>query len=347
MNARGILLQTPGAWSEPMHWPLREGERKLLTVGSNADWSIADGALLPIHATLYFDGTSLCVAAAPGALLNGEPLGRDWSPLALPAQLSLGETKITLAPSEQERPSEQGRSSPASELDALNQKTTIMGFPDLEEFRQASRIAGARKRLEQRPAEPEEADRVTPTGMFQSPFFDPDATQFAVPVLGRAAAPHSPTPSLAPPAAAISSRPPARSALMRSLHSASWPKRLSLLLLPVVLALYTIKALRVREGAKHARTAPSSNAARSAPSSSAAAPTPTVTIATRTPSAPSADPRSAGITLQRRAVDAFATGNFRDAALLYQRLAAENPSEAAFAVAARLASERANGAGHD
>jgi len=51
--------------------------------------------------------------------------------------------------------------------------------------------------------------------------------------------------------------------------------------------------------------------------------------------------------LQRRAVDAFASGNYQEAAALYQRLATENPREAAFAVAARLAKERATGVGHE
>ncbi|MET0792855.1 MAG: hypothetical protein ABW061_15145 [Polyangiaceae bacterium] len=317
MNQRGILLETPGAWSEPLHWPLRDGEQKLLTVGSNADWSIADGALLPVHATLYFDGASLCVAAAPGALLNGEPIGSDWSPVALPAQLSLGETKITIAPSEQP-----ALAAASDELPGFTQKMA-------------------------RTLEPE-ADRPTPSEAFPSPFIDPDATLLALPALLPTPAPASPEP-VAPATIADASAksPPPRSAFVHSFQSASRPKRLTLLLLPVVIGLFAIKAVRqhsVRQG-KLTPPTPSASAARNPPS----APRPeSSSQAMAFPSVPtplSNETRAAGLTLQRRAVDAFATGNFRDAALLYQRLAAENPGQAAFAVAARLASERANGVG--
>ena len=395
MNQRGVLLETPGAWSEPLLWPLREGERKLLTVGSNADWSIADGALLPIHATLYFDGASLCVAAAPGATLNGEPLGQDWSPVALPARLSLGDTKITLATSEPELVSDTERTelqslndkttimgfrevvsdserselrslndkrtilgfpgmtpvSERSELQSLNDKTTIMGFPDLDEFRQAARLAGSRQRFEAyatSKAEAAEVDRPTPTGAFQSPFVDPDATRFAMPALSPppmvTAAPMQ-LPRVQP--APTLTEPPARSSFMTSFRGASWPKRLTVLLLPVVIGLYGVKAVRARKDSKRAIPAPSASTARKAPSAPSAAATSPALAAAPAAQAPTGDARASGLTLQRRAVDAFASGNFRDAALLYQRLAAENPKQAAFAVAARVASERANGVGHD
>lgn len=329
MNQRGILLETPGAWSEPLHWALRDGEQKLLTVGSNADWSIADGALLPVHATLYFDGARLCVAAAEGALLNGEPIGKDWSPVALPAQLWLGETKIHLAPSE-------------------------LGAP----------LA----------TEPGEADRVTPIDAFPTPFIDPDATLLAMPALlasispvaapparvvelaPRPAPPPHPTPSPSAPA-------PARSAFAHSFQGASWPKRLSVLLLPVVIGLYAIKAVRQHSAARtNLASAATSGSTRASASSSVSdsasvaprvpsTPTPDLAraAASGSPSRPSptSDGRTTGPTLERRAVDAFASGNYHDAALLYQRLAQENPGQAAFAVAARLAAERAKGVGHD
>jgi hypothetical protein len=353
MNPRGILLETQGAWSDPLHWPLRDGERKILTVGSDADWSIPDGALLPVHATLYFDGSSLCVAAAPGALLNGEPLGRDWSPLSLPAQLSLGETKISLASSAQEP----GDTESPSELDALKQKTTMMGFPDLEQFRQAALAADRAKAAELHALEMNEGDRITPTGTIQSPIVDPDATQFAVPALGPPLAaapapragqtvPSSPS-GAGPTLAASPAR--ARSALLRSWQGASWPKRLTLLLLPVVLALYTIKAVRQHPGAKRAEPTPSASTARSASGSRALVSSALAGVVAAAPpaSVSAPDAHSAGLTLQRRAIDAFATGNFHDAALLYQRLASENPAEPAFAVAARLANEHANGVAHE
>lgn len=361
MTARGVLLETPGAWSEPMHWPLRAGEQKLLTVGSDADWSISDGALLPVHATLYFDGASLCVAAAPGALLNGHPMGQEWCPLALPAQLSLGETRITLAPAE---PVVEQVHSPVAErarveLDSLKERTTVMMFPDLERLRASARLARAAQVAPEAPpravppamdvTQVMEVERVTPTVAFQSPFHDPDQTLYAMPALSPPMPPAEPPPLApksaepAPPALLAAPPAPLRSSALESFRSASWPKRLTVLLLPVVIGLYGLKAVRA---SKAARTpAPRSSTAKPSPSASAAravAPPQTATVLTP-PVVPSGDPRPSGLTLQRRAVDAFASGNFREAAALYQRLASERPSERAFAVAARLASERANG----
>lgn len=340
MSARGVLLETPGAWSEPLLWPLREGEQKLLTLGSNADWSIADGGLLPVHATLYFDGANLNVAAAPGARLNGEPLVQEWNPVALPAQLSLGSTQITIAPSEPE-----GRFETApTEIQSLNDKTTVMQFPDLEEFRREARRNGWGRRDEPESVNPSEGDRVTPTGAFQAPVHDPDQTLFALPALSAPAPAPAPAP---PPKTRVSeplTSPPVSPSIGQSFRSASWPKRITVLLLPVVIGLYGLKAVRSPKAVKHTAPAPSASASTRAIVS--AAPTPAVTPSTPSAASPSSN-RAPGVTTQQRALDAFASGSFRDAAVLYQRLASENPQQPVFAAAARIAREKANGADHD
>ena len=243
-------------------------------------------------------------------------------------------------------PAPEAEGKQSAEAEAAGQTTSVMGFDDLEEFRQATRVV---------PPVETEADRITPTGPLRSPFASPGA--------------HSPlmasgVPGTGPHADA-ETKPPARarateSALVRSFREASWPKRVTVLLLPIVIGLYGLKAWRHSAGKAHASTPSLSSSSAAAPSATASAITNASATATSdesatreaglpaSPRSPDAsEPRVPGKTLQRRAVDAFASGNFQEAAALYQRLATENPNQPAYRAARQIAEDKANGVGHD
>jgi len=227
-------------------------------------------------------------------------------------------------------------------LDPSLQQTSVMHFEDLEEFRQAARAAF---NLDA------EEDRVTPTGLLVSPFAriaDAPASKelvAEVPLVPSISGRPAPSPLVAPPAVS-----PRESALARSFREASWPKRATALLLPLVIGLYGLKAFRHRaaasQPARHVAGAPSASGA-VASSAVRADPGSNVDPPVAQGSLPSSPGDGHGPSLQRRAVDAYATGDFAEAAALYRRLATEHPDRSEFAIAAQIAVEKVKGGQHE
>lgn len=234
----------------------------------------------------------------------------------------------------------EGEASSLPPGDAAAHTTSVMSFDDLEEFRQAAR---------DRTLGETEADRVTPTAPTPSPF-----PQSSPPPTKVAPGPRVPgTPETDP---ALKSRrrfAAARAAVARSFAEASWPKRATVALLPFVIGLYGVSAFRrtvmpARPAQTTAASGPASASADAPPAlaSAAAQVSKTGNLPTAHPSA-AVDARASGITLQRQAVDAFAAGNFQEAAALYQRLASENPGQPAYTTASRIAQDKAHGAAYE
>ncbi len=230
------------------------------------------------------------------------------------------------------------------------QQTSVMRFDDLEEFRQAAR---AQLKLDA------EEDRVTPTGHWVSPFVNapPPAALETAPLEPPAPLPVPPAPVEVPQSVVPAPTSPATgSAFARGFREASWPKRVTLLLLPIVIGLYGLKAFRhsaAKRAPAPARAAASASASASVGVAASAAPIDSASVvdaaASASGSAPSVAPqaRTAGPSLQRRAIDAYANGNFQEASALYRKLVAQFPERPEFDVASQIAAEKAKGAQHD
>ena len=231
--------------------------------------------------------------------------------------------------------------------DTSQQQTSVMRFDDLEEFRQAAR---ARLNLDL------EEERVTPTGHWVSPFANvPEpAAPLEIPPIENAARPVITPEPLASPSVApqVSAPKTNESPIARSFREASWPKRATVLLLPVVIGLYGLKAFRhttaVKRTAARTHAVSSASASAAAPGGSAVPDVDAVPASSANLPAPSAtEARNAGPTLQRRAVDAHVSGNYQDAASLYRRLATQFPDRPEFAVAGQIAAEKAKAGQHE
>ncbi len=88
------------------------------SIGTGGSWQIAGPGLAATHAYLYFDGTTLFVACAPGAIvqLGREAVTTDWKVVPIPAEIRLGGVSLAVAATASAQTP--GRSAPAGGADA-------------------------------------------------------------------------------------------------------------------------------------------------------------------------------------------------------------------------------------
>ncbi|HMR09353.1 MAG TPA: hypothetical protein PKA88_26415, partial [Polyangiaceae bacterium] len=69
------------------------------SVGSSASWKVNGSGIGSTHAYLFFDGRTLFVACAPGAIvkLQGAVVSTDWRPVTVPAEIELGGVVLGVA----------------------------------------------------------------------------------------------------------------------------------------------------------------------------------------------------------------------------------------------------------
>ncbi len=68
------------------------------SVGSQASWVVSGAGVMSTHAYLYFDGTTLFVAAAPGTQVRAADadVTADWKPLTPPCAIELGAVRLSV-----------------------------------------------------------------------------------------------------------------------------------------------------------------------------------------------------------------------------------------------------------
>jgi hypothetical protein len=156
---------------------------------------------------------------------------------------------------------------------------------------------------------------------------------------GKALAARGPEPAAplpepdASPAPEPSPLPPLRAGLLAQFRAASFPRQAIALLLPLIALMWLLKPAR-----------PPETAAASAPSASVAAPLLVAAPKSAAPVRLAPTPLAAlphGATLAHAAADSVATGDFAAAASFYRELARREPSNQAYAEAARILAERA------
>jgi hypothetical protein len=159
----------------PEQWTLEPGIE--VTIGGAADWLVRAPGMLPIHASVYFDGRKLFVMSHDlneTVYLSGVRVYGEWIPVAIGAQIAIAQAIITyLDAAEVSRP---------PELRSLSQTLPL----------QRSDVAPALQKMEASP--------------------DSERTQFVQPKTAPAANPPSYSPPVTPPNAALQAAPQAPAA---------------------------------------------------------------------------------------------------------------------------------------
>jgi hypothetical protein len=131
---------------------------------------------------------------------------------------------------------------------------------------------------------------------------------------------------------------PLEPGLLQQIRQASFARKASALLLPMLILLLVVKP--VFKKPKHAAAPAAATSAASLPSASASAPAPAVEpkLAATPAQPPPAVPR--GVSLEKAAVDAVAAGDFTRALALYRELSRREPQRAAYKDAALVLERR-------
>jgi hypothetical protein len=92
------LLELQRGAGEPAALELRAGvQLPPIGIGANAAWRVAADGILDVHAYIYFDGHALFVQSANDgnpALVNGQPVGRAWTPVDVPCTIALASARL-------------------------------------------------------------------------------------------------------------------------------------------------------------------------------------------------------------------------------------------------------------
>lgn len=323
------------------------------SIGSAGNWQISGPEIRPIHAFLHFDGETifaLSTADEEPALLNGVQLPRTWTPLPIPAVMSLGGTSITFGVT-------------SGEADT---RLIHMPLPARERSRppppppplpQSSRADSEFAPVAARPSRPP-PPRPGSGSMFRGQPPPPQTTVFVHPEHARARSAAADAPERD--GTTVRSKTKLRQARIR---------RIALGVVGVILiGLVSLSSLRGRSAAAPpparvgtSEPLPQSSEARPAATEvSAAAPTQApASEASTAPDAATLAPRARPATVRvlvttaaaareaasggddRAAADAVARGESDVALLLYTKLALANPQQRAFAVAQQILESKA------
>ncbi len=111
-----LSIKLQGGSSDRAQVELKAGTPvEAFSVGADGGWRVSAAGIAPVHAYLYFDGTHLFVACAPGAIvqLGAATVGTDWKPVAAPAVIKLGQVSLSVEESgTQPKPAAPARAGP-------------------------------------------------------------------------------------------------------------------------------------------------------------------------------------------------------------------------------------------
>lgn len=341
-------------------------------VGTGADWAVSAPNVAPVHAYLFFDGTTLYMsdAASGGApLINGTPAGTDWTPVPRPSELRIGDAVLSVAdaaawvppaPIQEDmatslfRPELQAPPPPVPRIPAA--RPSRGRAPGGDEATAFLPIEEMRRDLAAAPPPAAGAPPPVASGV-QPPAPEPPPPQVQLPPAPPSIGPADATapPGQLPPTVAK----PGESALLKAWREASPPRKAIYILLPFALIGSAFSLLQDDEPPPRTRTKSSASAkASAAPSASTSADPVVPNTAPNGPILP-AVPTASGSTgfiapkpgapvpkktLERRAVDAVAAGNYAEAADLYDQLVKERPDVPAYREALRIVQAKAKAA---
>src|SRR6185503_13736827 len=92
-----VIITLRGGSSDRPEIELQAGAKAdAFSVGTDGSWRVSGPGMSAVHGYLYFDGTTLYVASAPGAVvkLAGAAVSADWKPVPLPGEIIMGGVAI-------------------------------------------------------------------------------------------------------------------------------------------------------------------------------------------------------------------------------------------------------------
>ncbi len=340
-ESEALVVRVDGGASDPKVRRFRSGSPvATLTIGSQGAWKVEAPGIASVHAYLRFDGRELLVATADPrrpVLIDGRAVPETWSLVYPPCQLNLGgaclsverASGVTTPPGPVTAPSERS-------LDEEEEPTRAVSMPaaawPLESVHDPSTEADV---------PPAEATRLQ-FGPLESPDHVGTRAVQVSSLLPTSADPSSP--DVEGELRARESEPPAPTGDERRL-------RLRRLLQIGGLALGSVLFMAVVYRVAGPRGDAPLDANAGTPASSAVAPS----VATAAPptalpplfvpspelgSSGSVAPLRGQITLERRAADAFAAGDFPTALRIYRDLAEAHPDQPAFRQAVKILEQK-------
>jgi hypothetical protein len=322
-----------------------------ITVGAQGAWKVEAAGVASVHAYLRFDGHRLLVATSDPSrpvVVDGQPAPETWLPLEPPCVLTLGRASLSVerdgAPAHRSDP--QGGFS-ASLIEPEEEPTCRKSSPVAAPARRDKAPPEATSDVDLPPAEPTRlqfghVDAPPPAGTrpIQVSSLPPTLLEPTVPAGEEAFRSMGSTPPTPMPAER-------RHRIRRAVQAGG---------LGLGLALLVVGIQRLASPRTGAPASPSHSAAGphvevvppAAPRASAslgatASPPAAPQVWARPPElgAPSSTPGTRNqATLERRAADAFAAGDFPTALRLYRELAAARPDQPAFRQAVRILEEK-------
>jgi hypothetical protein len=326
-----------------------------ITVGAQGAWKVEAAGVASVHAYLRFDGHRLLVATSDPSrpvLVDGRPAPETWLPLEPPSVLTLGRASLFV----ERDVASPHRSAPPGGLSA-----TLIE-PEEEPTCRKSSPVPAPARRDQAPSEDMDLAPAEPTRLqFGHVDAPPPAGTRPIQVSSLPPALLEPrAPVLEPTAPAgeeafrsMGSTPPTpmpaeRShRIRRAVQAGGLGLGLAFLVVGVQRLASPPTGARASPGhsaaAHHVEVVPTAPPRTSAPLGATASPPAAPQVWAPPPElgAPSSTPGARNqATLERRAADAFAAGDFPTALRLYRELAAARPDQPAFRQAVRILEEK-------
>lgn len=349
-----------------------------LSLGSAAEWVIDGQDVGPIHAYLYFDGTVLMAATAPPYVttVNGAPIGGDWVPLPSPCEMFIGGARIQVHPPGGTFEDVATNALPSSEIE----EDMATGFLDRsgapvapgapvhrppgptdrrapieDESTKFLPIEQMRKGAEGGPA-PAPQPGGQPAVVLAPEALRPDPSKIAMTIAPGVI----PTPQIEPPPSTIQQplqpRPPAApGGFAAAWKEASPPRKLTYILLPIALIAFALTMLDDDPPPnKGTKTGGKTAGSTSASASAAPPPPPPLGSLPQLPQGPLLPPptrpeppkkrfpvpKNPPSSLERKAVDALISGNYKEASALYEQLAQQHPETPIYKEALRVLKEK-------
>ncbi len=240
-------------------------------IGRQAAWPVAAEGVAPVHLYVAFDGQNLFAAAAlPGAqvTLAGRPLGADWTHVPVPSELRFGAASITVTRKVT------SRAPPAAQ--SWGGERTVHDGGALFAAAQKAMADAVISAVPQAPAPPAYGSSPPPAAAPPMAAPQPMYPAVAAPAPTATAAP-APAPTAAQPMP-LAAPPAGSSAVLSFWKTASPVKKITLLLLPVVLVM-TALALKQEDDRTDLEAAQAAQAVRLRAAKAAAAASATAALA--------------------------------------------------------------------
>jgi len=322
------------------------------SVGCEAQWSVEAENVSPEHLFLCFDGETLFASAPEGVpvpLVAGRPLGVEWAPLVGSCELSFGRAKLSFItqvvresapppPAAPRAPTSNRPAAPASWSD--DERTVVKSVSPLPPHDRPTQTAPTVPHGLRRAALAPRNDTESPTGNSTTADRVPaDAQVPVVHTLSSSVSGITHSPNVSSEAAAERTGP--LKAVLAGWRGMPTVRRALLGAAAAVLMVALLSRVHARRLSGQQATSTTVQTAQAAALPKNGAPLPSSSASTPGTFAAHASAESGGAHLQRDAVNAFAQGNFDDAARAYASLAALHPGAPAFRTAQRVAERKA------